>query len=207
MPKPIDITGQTFGRLTVTAPAGSRNKRAMWLCLCSCGRETTVMGKLLRSGNTKSCGCWRSDNWFIQKQTHGESHTRLHRIWRGIKTRCNNSHCAAFPRYGGRGIRFCPEWEQFEPFRNWALASGYTDRLTIERVNNDGDYEPTNCRWATPADQHRNKSQNRAVIRSDGKRFALIVDAAREMGCSHSGISAACSGRRKTWAGYQWRYE
>lgn len=206
MPKIIDITGQSFGRLTVIEHAGSRDRKALWRCHCSCGQETIVIGKLLRSGHTKSCGCWRSDNWFIQKQTHGESRTRLHRIWRGMKTRCGNPRCAAFPRYGGRGIRVCAEWHQFEPFRDWSLGNGYADDLTIDRINNDGNYEPGNCRWTSHAGQSRNNPQNRAVIRSDGKRFALIVDAAREMGCSHSGISAACRGKVKIFAGYGWQY-
>lgn len=207
MPKTIDITGQTFGRLTAIEPAGVRDRRTLWRCRCSCGNDAVVIGKLLRSGHTKSCGCWRSDNWFIQKETHGESHTRLHRIWRGMKTRCGNPKCEAFPRYGGRGIRVCPEWQSFEPFRDWASANGYSHDLTIDRIDNDGHYEPGNCRWATYAAQSRNSPQNRAVIRSDGKRFALIRDAALELGCSHSGISAACLGRRKTCAGYGWRYE
>jgi hypothetical protein len=123
-----------------------------------------------------------------------------------MKTRCGNSHCAAFSRYGGRGIHVCLEWQRFEPFRDWAHAHGYADHLTIDRIDNDGSYEPENCRWITYADQARNSPQNRGVIRSDGRRFALINDAAREMGCSRSSISAACSGRRKTFAGYAWRY-
>ncbi len=207
MPKIIDITGQTFGRLTVIEHAGSRDKKALWRCRCSCGQEAIVVGILLRNGHTKSCGCWRSDNWFIQKQTHGESHTRLYRIWSGMRNRCANANNHAFSRYGARGICVCAEWHQFEHFRDWAMANGYADDLTIDRINNDGHYEPGNCRWATHAQQVRNQPQNRPVIRSDGKRFALIIDAAREMGCSHSGISAACRGRVKTFAGYGWQYE
>jgi hypothetical protein len=202
----IDITGQTFGRLTAIERAGSRGNHALWRCRCSCGQEAIVIGKLLRIGHTKSCGCWRSDNWFIQKQTHGDSRTRLYRIWSGMRNRCANPNNQAFDHYGGRGIRVCAEWQQFEPFRDWALANGYTDDLTIDRIENDGHYEPNNCRWATYAQQGRNQPQNRAVIRSDGKRFALIIDAAREMGCSHSGISAACRGKVKTFAGYGWQY-
>ena len=206
MPKPIDITGQTFSRLIAIEQVGSRNKRALWRCQCSCGQEVIVIGKLLRSGHTKSCGCWRSDNWFIQKQTHGESHTRLHRIWSGMKTRCGNPHCAAFLRYGGRGIRVCPEWQNFTPFRDWAMAHGYADDLAIDRINNDGNYEPNNCRWATYKQQGRNQPQNRAVIRSDGKRFVYVTDAAGESGTTTSLIAAAIK-RGGTSAGYAWKYE
>ena len=109
MPKIINIAGQTFGRLTVVEIARHGNypgDHIRWRCRCSCGGEALATARNLRNGHTKSCGCWRSDNWFIQKQTHGESASRLHRIWRGMKTRCDNSHCAAFPRYGGRGIAF-----------------------------------------------------------------------------------------------------
>lgn len=206
MTRLIDITGQTFGRLTVLERAGSRDRKALWRCRCSCGQDAIVIGKLLRSGHTKSCGCWRSDNWFIQKQTHGESYTRLHRIWRGMKTRCGNSHCAAFPRYGGRGICICPEWHQFEPFRDWARANGYADHLSIDRIDNDGDYAPGNCRWTTEGQQGRNQPQNRAVVRSDGRRFNYVTDAAQESGTTTSRIASAIK-RGGTSAGYGWGYE
>jgi hypothetical protein len=115
-------------------------------------------------------------------------------------------NCRVFPRYGGRGIRVCAEWQAFEPFRDWAKANGYADNLTIDRINNDGNYEPANCRWATYGEQSRNNPQNRAVIRSDGKRYALVVDAAREVGTTTSGIASAIK-RSGTCAGYEWKYD
>ena len=123
-----------------------------------------------------------------------------------MKTRCGNPHCAAFPRYGGRGIRVCQEWQEFTRFRDWAMAHGYADDLAIDRINNDGNYEPNNCRWATYKQQGRNQPRNRAVIRSDGKRFIYVTDAARESGTTTSRIAAAIK-RGGTSVGYAWEYE
>ena len=158
MPKLIDITGQTFGRLTALRTA-SRNadRRMLWHCRCTCGQEILASGKLLREGRIKSCGCWKSALCAQVQTKHGESFTRLHRIWTGIKTRCTNPHCKAFPRYGGRGIRLCDEWREYTFFRDWARTNGYADHLTIDRINNDGHYEPNNCRWASYAEQNRNQ--------------------------------------------------
>lgn len=210
MPKIIDITGQTFGRLTVLGIArhGSYpGDHIRWRCRCSCGGDASATAKNLRKGHTKSCGCWRSDNWFIQKQTHGQSHTRLHRIWRGMKTRCGNPNCKAFPRYGGRGIRVCTDWIEFEPFRDWAITNGYADNLAIDRYpDNDGGYEPNNCRWTTYSGQRRNSSQPiRAVVRSDGRAFQCVSDAAQESGTTTSAIASAIK-RSGFCAGFGWRY-
>jgi hypothetical protein len=213
MPRIINIAGQTFGRLTVLGIARHGKypgDKIRWRCRCSCGGETLATARNLRNGHTKSCGCWRSD---ISRQLHTVhggaprgNRARLHGIWAGIKTRCTNPRCAAFPRYGGRGIRVCAEWDEFEPFRDWAHANGYADHLTIDRIDNDGNYEPANCRWATYSEQSRNNPQNRAVIRSDGKRFALVVDGARETQTTTSAIAAAIKRGRKC-AGYYWKYD
>ena len=206
MPKQVDISGQTFGRLTAIEIAGRKYRTTLWRCICSCGNETIVFVAYLRSGHTKSCGCLRSEITSQKNYTHGEGQTRLYRIWAGIKQRCTNPNVVAFCRYGGRGITLYADWYYFEPFRDWAIANGYSDNLSIDRINNDGNYEPENCRWTTQAAQMRNMSRNRAVIRSDGKRFEIMADAARETGCTSVDIVSVCRGKQKTASGYGWHY-
>lgn len=158
MPKFINIAGVTFGRLIAIDRAGhNADRRVLWRCQCSCGREVVVSGKLLRDGRTKSCGCLKPVICALVQTKHGDAYTRLHRIWRGMKTRCTNHRCKAFPRYGGRGIRVCDDWRRYELFRDWAHANGYSEHLTIDRINNDGHYEPKNCRWASYAEQRQNQ--------------------------------------------------
>jgi len=210
MPKPIiDITGQTFNRLTAIECVGRRCKAALWRCRCACGNETMVDGHKLRSGKTKSCGCLVIEMSKQANTVHGGAPsgnpTRLYRIWTGMLNRCRNPNVESFPRYGGRGIAVCAEWHSFKPFRDWAAANGYRDDLSIERRNNDGNYEPDNCTWIPPSNQSRNRRMARAVIRSDGKQFSLVIEAARETGTTTTNIAAAIK-RRGTAGGYGWRY-
>lgn len=160
-----DLTGQKFGRLVVLARSGKTNDRhAAWLCRCDCGEEKVVSGVNLRRGITQSCGCLNKEINSQKVKTHGMTRTRLYEEWKGIKFRCYNPKCAEYDRYGGRGITICPEWlHSFESFRDWALANGYQDNLTIERKDNDGPYNPDNCQWITHKDQQRNRSNNRRI--------------------------------------------
>ena len=144
MPKLIDMTGQRFGMLLV---AGRSEKKAstgrfLWECLCDCGNTAHCSTANIRSGASTSCGCVRTK--------HKGKGTRLYRIWAGMKDRCLNPKSQYRKRYGGKGVRICKEWAtDFAIFRDWALSSGYKEDLTIDRIENDGNYEPGNCQWLT----------------------------------------------------------
>lgn len=160
--------GDAFGRLTVVSFAGhttaARPKRK-YLCRCNCGVEVEVVGEYLRGGHTRSCGCLQVEESRERHTTHGESRrTRLYRIWANMLTRCSNPNVDAWDDYGGRGIVVCSEWHEFVAFRDWANANGYADDLTIDRENNDGNYEPSNCRWIPSAEQAANRRNNRTVV-------------------------------------------
>ena len=153
-----NLIGQKFGRLTVIEFDGTKNHNSMWHCRCDCGREISVYGCHLKSGLTQSCGCYNSESIGNRRRTHGLTGTRLFNIWKGMKTRCFNSNSQAYKNYGGRGITICFEWHNdFQPFYNWAIRNDYSDDLSIDRINNDGNYEPNNCRWATRKEQNNNK--------------------------------------------------
>lgn len=176
MKKIIDITGQKFGRLTVIKlnhlkemynNKGLKNgHKTYWLCKCECGNITVVRKDLLLNGSTKSCGCLKKeqDGKNLNTTTHGLSYSRLNSIWRGIKKRCLNKHCKAFPKYGGKGVKIYPDWEKdFISFYNWSMANGYKDNLTIDRIDNNGNYEPSNCRWIDLKAQQRNRTNNKLI--------------------------------------------
>ena len=158
--KLIDMTGEVYGRLTVIERAkNTKQGKTQWLCQCSCGNKAIVPRKRLKEGSTKSCGCYRVDLGKLNR-THGMKGTRLYRIWTGAKDRCLNTNSKYWDRYGGRGITFCDEWKTFENFMEWAKQNGYSKKLTLDRIDNDGNYEPSNCRWATMKQQQNNRSNN-----------------------------------------------
>lgn len=165
MSKLIDYSGQKIGRLTVVARAGSNQQReAMWLCKCECGSETIIRGSDVRTGHIKSCGCWKRESSKKLLTKHGKRNTRLYHIWCGMKTRCNNPNDIGYNLYGGRGIKVCDEWSQdFMAFYQWATENGYTDKMTIDRIDADGNYCPENCRWTTQKAQQNNRRNNHII--------------------------------------------
>ena len=156
-----DLTGTTFNYLTVIEYVGQKNRRTMWKCKCECGNIIEVDAASLKSGNTKACGCHQKDGW-LNNKTHGMSRTRIYRIWQGMRSRCYYENNKYFVNYGGRGITVCDEWkEHFEPFYEWAMSNGYSDNLTLDRIDNDKGYSPSNCQWATRTVQMNNTRMNR----------------------------------------------
>lgn len=152
-----DLRGQKFGRWTVLEEAGRQKGAVLWKCQCECGTVRNVLARSLTRGASTSCGCYNRE----VITTHGKSKTtKLYHVWQCMKVRCFVEGSQMWEHYGGRGITVCDEWLDFETFYDWAMANGYKDGLSLDRIDNDGNYEPSNCRWATSKQQCRNRSTN-----------------------------------------------
>lgn len=160
-----DLTGLKFGMLTVIKEYDQRiQRKRAWICKCDCGNTYIAIGTRLTHGNVHSCGCLRYKKAAESLTTHGKSHTRLYRIWTNMRNRCNLPTSTEYKRYGARGITVCDEWsDSFQTFYDWAMANGYRDDLTIDRIDVNGPYSPKNCRWATAHEQGRNTRRNRLL--------------------------------------------
>ena len=153
--------GDRYGRLTVIEQLPSKNYRRRFLCKCDCGVVKSYIASDLLNGNTKSCGCLAKELLVKRnsKYPHNMKHTRLYNIWWGMKQRCYDKNHSAYKKYGAKGIEICNEWKNdFMRFYEWSMSNGYTDTLTIDRIDSTGNYEPSNCRWVTIAVQANNKS-------------------------------------------------
>lgn len=174
MAKFIDLTGQRFGNLTVIERAENRGKETQWKCLCDCGAIGVFQANNLRSGHTKSCGCLKK---ISHNKTHGKSGTRLYYIWHGMKNRCSNPTVRDYKSYGGKGVKVCEEWQDFQKFHDWAYSSGYIEdaergKTTLDRIDLNGNYCPRNCRWITNKEQQNNRSNN-IFVTYNGKKQTL----------------------------------
>jgi len=161
MPSKIDLTGQRFGRLTVLHREPNKGRKVTWLCRCDCGASRVVTADNLRSGNTTSCGCFKSELAASMATTHGGCASDAYGCWEGIKDRCTNPNSHAWSYYGGQGVE-C-RFTSFEQFRD-EIGPRPTPEHTVDRFpDKKGHYEPGNIRWATPKQQNRNKGDNRLI--------------------------------------------
>jgi len=161
--KQIDISGKKFGMLTVIKYSHAVGYLAFWLCKCDCGKLKVLKGRDIKYGNTKSCGCLRDKLMHEQKHAlkHGMKNKKLYSVWRAMKKRCECKTVYYFKRYGGRGIKVCDEWHDPSKFFKWALSHGYKEGLSIDRINNDGNYYPSNCQWITRSENTKKMHQER----------------------------------------------
>lgn len=186
--------GMMFGRLT-TIEKIKKSGRYYWKCFCMCGNTCEVSQSSLASGNANSCGCLSNELSSARARTHGLSETRIYKIWKGIFDRCENQSSSAYHNYGARGISVCNEWQTFLPFYEWSMSHGYTDELTIDRIDVNGDYCPENCRWITREEQARNKRTN--VLITYNGRTMIAAQWEKELGLSRELVS---NRKRKGWS-------
>lgn len=188
--------GEKYGRLTILEFAYKKHNHYYYICKCNCGNEKIIAYASMRCGDTKSCGCYSKE---LSRLRHPKVHKkknnynkRLNNIWRGIKQRCYNTRDIHYKNYGNRGIRVCNEWldkkNGFLNFYQWAIQNGYSDRLSIDRIDVNGNYEPSNCRWATNKEQNNNRTNNVKVIHN-GNTY-LINDLVEISGIKRRTIEA-----------------
>lgn len=183
----VDLTGKTFRRLTVTGFAGRRHgRKRYWHCRCVCGHELDVYQYNLTSGRQKSCGCAKIEAITRLKFSHGMCKTSVYRRWAAMVERCESAACASFKNYGGRGIKVCERWRRFENFYA-DMGEPPTNSDTLERSDNNGNYEPGNCQWVSRKVNNRNRRSNR-YLTLNGVTHSM-AEWCEQLGVSYSAIS------------------
>jgi hypothetical protein len=182
-----DISGKRFGRLVAIRYAGkSKGNQTLWECKCDCGNISIVHQQDLTTGHTKSCGCYSRESIIQRNKTHGDTKTRIYRIWSDMLFRCSSVKHDSYYLYGGKGISVCDEWKDYNNFKKWALENGYSDNLSIDRIDSSKNYEPSNCRWATIIEQNNNTNRN-LMFEIDGTTKSL-AEWCREYNASYARV-------------------
>ena len=175
-----NIQGKRFGKLKVESYFGSdKSGNALWNCKCDCGRSVICQGSQLRSGHKRSCGCFQKEVAKQSKYIHGFSKTPLYKRWFAMKSRCENQKNPSYENYGGRGIKVCDEWKDFLTFQEWAFNNGYKQTLTIERIDVNGNYEPSNCVFADRVVQNRNTTRTHNIDGYTASQISEMVGLSR----------------------------
>ena len=218
--------GDKYGKLTILEETNKRlNRSVIYKCKCDCGNTIETTSTRLKLGLKKSCGCYQKERASESNKTHGMSNTKLFMVWSDMVSRCNRSTHHAYNYYGGRCIRVCDEWQNdFMNFYNWATNNGYKEGLTIDRINNDGNYEPNNCRWVTMRIQCDNKRKPKSTLGKNPKAKKVVkLSLDNKYICTYdciknamldnnisllsSSISACCKHKQKSAYGYKWLYQ
>ena len=181
-----DYTGEKYGKLSVIRRISEKGKSVKYECVCDCGNHVIVLGSNLVAGATRSCGCIRKEKTKKLKLSHGKWGTRIYKCWRNMLDRCENEKNKEYKNYGGREIQVCSEWHDFSKFYEWAVANGYKNSLTIERMDVNKGYSPENCIWADLYTQARNRTDNRKI--SFKGKTQIITDWAKEAGIAEGTI-------------------
>jgi hypothetical protein len=188
MSKVIDLTGRKFGRWLVKGFSHQNGKMFYWSCICDCGTERAVFGGDLKRGGSVSCGCLKREESARRLISHDMSFHPAYRSWIAMKVRCLNPSNTGYKDYGGRGITICDEWMEFDAF--WHdMGPTWASGLSIDRIDVDGDYEPSNCRWATPKIQGNNRRTNHLIMCPDGE-LRTVTEASEKYGITRNTLFA-----------------